>query len=158
MKASRTSGGKRLAACANHSAPAAGDFAWSPPILNGGFVASRGSVGLRPNGRSTDGASIVKAWLAPSVGCRVQRGWAPREPLVDARDADMVMIRDTFGLWASGRWHSYHGTQWYNVQGIQGREKRGGQRPSGLLPPLGWSVVVAGQSNRDRWRCPWFGE
>ncbi len=58
-------------------------------------------VGLRPDGRSTDGASIAKAWLAPSVGCRVQRGRAPREPLVDARDADMAMVRDTLRLWAS---------------------------------------------------------
>ncbi len=34
------------------------------------------------------------------------------------------------------------------VQGIQGRKKREGQRLAALLPPLGWSAVVAGQSNR----------
>ena len=86
---------------------------------------------------------LVKAWLAPSVGCRVQRGWAPREPLVGARDADMVMVRGYFGLWASGQWHSYHGTRWYKVQEIQGREERVGQRPAGLLIPQQAHLHVA---------------
>ncbi len=59
---SRSSGESEAAACAIHVAPAMKDFALLLHMLNSGAVVPRGSIVLRPSGRSTDVASIVDSW------------------------------------------------------------------------------------------------